>query len=108
MKNAQRHLQFPPPPRPPKPPVERWTIEFSGHDTGVPVVCRIRRLLKAAWRGYSLRAKVIVTPSATTPAPLEPSPPATTPPPESTHVSTDAPNGPQTAFNEAAGSVNRG
>ena len=63
--NAQRCLKFPPAPRPAKPPrspPERWTIEFSGRDTGVPVVCRIRRLLKMAWRGYGLRAKILAGP----------------------------------------------
>ena len=60
--NAQRCLKFPPAPRPAKTPVERWTIEFTGRDTGVPVVCRVRRLLKMAWRGYGLRAKIIAGP----------------------------------------------
>ena len=49
-----------------RPPSERWTITFSGHDTTVPVVCRVRRLLKTAWRGYGLKAEIVAGPSTTT------------------------------------------
>ena len=97
--NAQRTLKFPPAPRPAKPPrapPERWTIEFSGRDTGVPVVCRVRRLLKMAWRGYGLRAKIlagpepVLSPSIRVPPPdyvaacaaRQSTPTATIPPPD--------------------------
>jgi hypothetical protein len=34
---------------------ETWQLTFTGAGVGAPVVCRIRRLLKAALRAYGLR-----------------------------------------------------
>ena len=67
--NRQRQLFHTP--RPALPPPERWTITFVGHATGVPVVCRVKRLLKTAWRGYGLRATTVTGLPATTAPPLE-------------------------------------
>jgi len=66
----------PPAPRPNakriKPPVipvpartpEVWTIQFTAApDSDVPPVCRVRRLLKSAWRGYRLKARIVAQPT---------------------------------------------
>lgn len=34
----------------------RWTFTVEAVGPGAPTVCRVRRLLKAAWRAYGLRA----------------------------------------------------
>ena len=47
-----------------KMPPESWTVTFTAAPgTDIPPVCRIRRLLKSAWRGYRLKAKVIAQPT---------------------------------------------
>ena len=107
----------PRPVRPPAAPSERWTITLcrrsdsqTGHDTTVPVgrqratkFCRVRRLLKAAWRGYGLKAEIVAGPPTTTTAEPAPSPAAATPPPQTAKVSIGTPGGPQTKSNCAGG-----
>lgn len=46
---------FPPPPRPPLPPLQRWTLELVGRDAQVPAIIRLRKFLKMAGRSYNLR-----------------------------------------------------
>ena len=78
-------------PVPAKPQPQIWVIQFSaapGHTA--PPVCRIRMLLKTAWRQHRLRAKILAGPPPIA-APCEP-----------THdMLPEVPAGPQIAFNEA-------
>ncbi len=46
---------FQPPPRPPLPPLQQWTIELQGRDAEVPAIIRLRKFLKMAGRSYGLR-----------------------------------------------------
>ena len=96
--NAQRRLKFPPPPRPAKPPVEKWIFEFQAFGPAdIPPMVRVRRMLKMALRTYRLRARIVAAP-----------PIVVTPAPASTCVSTDAPDGPVQAANEAGGEQSHG
>lgn len=60
---TQRRFNYPPvKPKPPAPEPERWTILLEAAPGGVPPVCRVRRLLKSAWRGYGLKARIVTGP----------------------------------------------
>lgn len=74
-----------------KVPPESWTIRFTsapGHTA--PPVCRIRCLLKTAWRRHRLRAKILAGPMPDCPV-IEPT----------ASISSEVPRGPETTFNEA-------
>ena len=76
-------------PVPPKMPPESWTVQFTaapGNDA--PPICRIRLLLKSAWRRHRLKARIVAGPPA-----------ITTPGDSMTDISPDDQRGPQTAFN---------
>jgi hypothetical protein len=45
----------------PAPPAESWTVTFTALPSDVPVVCRVRSLLKAARRSYGLKCISIAT-----------------------------------------------
>ncbi|MCL2648818.1 MAG: hypothetical protein FWD61_17765 [Phycisphaerales bacterium] len=58
-----------PPPKPSPPPPERWTLTVEAAGAGPPLVIRVRKLLKAAWRCYGLRCTAAVDHSTAPPNP---------------------------------------
>ena len=97
--NPQRRTRHETPllPLPAKAPAQSWTIELTaapGNDA--PPVCRIRMLLKTAWRRHRLRAKIVAGPPA-----------IATPGNPTGNQSSDGPRGPQIAFNEAVSTAER-
>ncbi len=71
MTGPQKQFRWPTEPKPVKPPrlaPETWVFAFTpmGPDNGVPAICRIRKLLKAASRAYQLRARIVSEPPPAT------------------------------------------
>ena len=88
-KRRAKHLATPLIPVAPKPTPETWTVQFTaapGNDA--PPICRIRLLLKSAWRRHRLKARIVAGPPA-----------IATPGDSMTDISPDDQRGPQTAFN---------
>jgi len=50
-------------------PPERWTLTVEAVGAGPPLVVRVRKLLKAAWRCYGLRCTTVTEIAATPPKP---------------------------------------
>lgn len=75
-----------------KPQPEIWVIRLSGrHAAGdSPVICRVKRLLKSAWRRHRLKAIIVEGP-----------PPIAPPRDSAASISSDGPAGPEIAFNVA-------
>ena len=71
-------------------PCERWRITVEPTGNGPPTIIRVRRTLKTALRAHGLRAVAI-----------ESLPPVATPGESSACQSSEAPNGPVRAFNQA-------
>ena len=66
MSDPQRQFRWKTEPKtakPPKPEPESWTITFTpAGSSDIPPICRIRRILKMAWRSYGLKAKIVAGP----------------------------------------------
>ncbi len=74
----------------PKPLPETWTVQFSAAPGDVPPVCRIKHVLKFAWRRHHLRAKIIAQPA-----------PAAKPGNQMTNGSSNGQRGPQIGLGKA-------
>ena len=70
MSQPQRQFRWPTEPKlakPPKAEPESWTIQFTTTGSSdIPPVCRIRKILKNAWRCYNMKAKIVAGPPAPT------------------------------------------
>ena len=57
-----KHLATPLIPVEPKPTPETWTVQFTAAPGNAPEICRVKRLLKSAWRRYRLKARIVAGP----------------------------------------------
>ena len=69
---------------------ESWTVQFVAAPGDVPPVCRIKHVLKFAWRRHHLRAKIIAQPA-----------PAAKPGNQMTNGSSNGQRGPQIGLGKA-------
>ena len=103
---AVKLLRPPALPVTPKAAPEKWIIELTAApDNGVPPICRVKRLIKSAWRKYRLRATFVAGKEFSTPAPHDSTGQDK---PMASEVCSDVDQdqrGPQTASNASAGSV---
>lgn len=61
-KRRAKHLATPLIPVAPKPTPETWTVQFTAAPGNAPEICRVKRLLKSAWRRYRLKARIVAGP----------------------------------------------
>ncbi len=103
---ATKLLRPPVLPVTPKAAPEKWVIELTAAPGGeVPPVCRVKRLIKSAWRRYRLRVTFVADKEFSTPAPHD-SAGQDKPMASKACIGVDkVQRGPQTAFNEAAEDV---
>ncbi len=87
-KRRAKHLATPLIPVAPKPTPETWTVQFTAAPGNAPEICRVKRLLKSAWRRYRLKARIVAWPGT-----------IATPSHSTGNQSSEVPRGPQTAFN---------